>query len=72
MIILELFSGTKSISKIFEKYNHTVISVDLDNHFKPTHNVSILDFDYKQYKHFDYIHASPPCNEYSINQSSWY
>tara|TARA_R110000772_G_C13123491_1_gene422093 strand:+ start:83 stop:706 length:624 start_codon:yes stop_codon:yes gene_type:complete len=72
MIILELFSGTKSIGKIFEKEGHTVISVDIDNHFKPTHNVSIFDFDYKQYKHFDYIHASPPCNEYSINQSSWY
>tara|TARA_R110000822_G_C15098637_1_gene471598 strand:+ start:85 stop:720 length:636 start_codon:yes stop_codon:yes gene_type:complete len=72
MLILELFSGTKSIGKVFEKEGHQVISVDLDNYFNPTHNISILDFDYKQYKHFDYIHCSPPCNEYSVNQASFY
>tara|TARA_R110002096_G_C14454818_1_gene711839 strand:- start:50 stop:703 length:654 start_codon:yes stop_codon:yes gene_type:complete len=72
MIILELFSGTKSIGNVFEKENHTVISVDIDNHFKPTHNESIHDFDYKQYKHFDYIHASPPCKWFSGLQMTWY
>jgi len=69
MIILDLFSGTHSISKAFP--NATIISVDLDPHFNPTHNVSILEFDYKQYDHFDYIHASPPCTNYSVLQTCW-
>ena len=72
MRLLELFSGTHSIAKEFP--DAEVISVDLDNKFNPTHNVDILDFDYKQYpsNHFDYIHASPPCIIYSQNQVSWY
>jgi len=72
MLILELFSGTKSIGKVFEKEGHEVISVDIDNHFKPTHNVSIHDFDYKQYDYFDYIHASPPCRWFSGLQMCQY
>jgi len=72
MLILELFSGTKSIGKVFEKEGHKVISVDIDNYFKPTHNDSIHDFDYKQYDHFDYIHASPPCRWFSSLQMAQY
>jgi hypothetical protein len=63
MKILELFSGTHSIGKAFP--NDEVISVDTDPHFNPTHQISIFDFDYKQYSDFDYIHASPPCRWYS-------
>ena len=70
MKILELFSGTHSIAKAFP--DDEVISVDIDNHFKPTHNISIFDFDYKQYNHFDYIHASPPCLFYSTMNNCWY
>jgi len=72
MRLLELFSGTHSVAKVFS--NAEVVSVDLDNKFNPTHNVNILDFDYKQYPpgYFDYIHASPPCILYSQNQLSWY
>jgi len=74
MNILELFSGTHSIGKVFESKGHNVISVDLDNKFNPTHNVNILDFDYKQYPkdYFTYIHSSPPCILFSQNQVSWY
>jgi len=72
MLILELFSGTKSIGKVFEKEGHQVISVDIDSHFNPTHNISILDFDYKQYDRFDYIHASPPCRWFSSLQMAQY
>ena len=70
MKILELFSGTHSIGKAFP--NDEIISVDLDPHFKPTECCDILEFDYKKYDEFDYIHASPPCTEYSQNQVSFY
>ena len=72
MSILELFSGTKSIGKAFNEFE--VISVDLDNKFNPTHNVNILEWDYKQYPRdkFFYIHASPPCILYANPQVSWY
>lgn len=70
MKILELFSGTGSVGKAFP--NDEVISVDIDNRYKPTHLISIFDFDYKQYEHFDYIHASPPCQYFSVLQTSWY
>jgi len=74
MNLLELFSGTHSIGKIFKKNEYNVISVDLDNKFNPTHNVDILEFDYKQYPkdYFTYIHSSPPCILFSQNQISWY
>ena len=70
MKILELFSGTHSIGKAFPDAD--IISVDLDPHFKPTICCDILEFDYKKYDGFDYIHASPPCTEYSQNQVSFY
>ena len=72
MNILELFSGTHSIGKVFTGEN--IISVDLDPKFNPTHLVDILTFDYKQYPtdYFNYIHASPPCTEYSQVQVSFY
>ena len=70
MKILELFSGTHSIGKAFP--NDEIISVDLDPHFNPTECCDILEFDYKKYDEFDYIHASPPCTEYSQNQVSFY
>jgi hypothetical protein len=72
MNILELFSGTHSIGKVFAGEN--IISVDLDPKFNPTHLVDILTFDYKQYPadYFNYIHASPPCILYSQTQVSWY
>jgi len=74
MNVLELFSGTKSIGKVFEKNGCNVISVDLDSKFNPTHNVDILEFDYKQYPqdYFTYIHSSPPCVLFSQNQLAWY
>ena len=70
MKILELFSGTHSIGKAFP--NDEIISVDLDPHFTPTVCCDILEFDYKKYEGFDYIHASPPCTEYSQIQVSFY
>jgi|LakMenEpi03Aug12_release.lakeMendotaPanAssembly.Ray.scaffolds.fasta_scaffold07783_4 hypothetical protein len=74
MRILELFSGTGSVSKVCDELGYEVISVDISNkYYKPTFLMSIMDFDYKQYepKHFDIIWASPPCATFSTLQNCW-
>ena len=67
MRILELFSGTKSIGKAFERLSHDVVSVDLDRHFEQTLIVNVLILDYTEFEPgiFDFVHASPPCTQYS-------
>ncbi len=64
MKVLELFSGTGSVGKIFKERNHTVVSLDLKD---ADINCNILDWDYKKFNpgEFDYIHASPPCDTFS-------
>ena len=69
MRVLELFSGTKSIGKAFERLGHEVISVDLDPTFQPTILVDMLTWDYASEfapGTFQFIHASPPCTQYSV------
>jgi site-specific DNA-cytosine methylase len=70
MNCLELFSGTHSVGKVLERLGHKVVSLDLKG---ATINVDILKWDYKVYppNHFDYIHASPPCDTFSICRRSW-
>jgi len=64
MKLLELFSGTKSVGKVAQQFGFDVVSLDLKN---ADINCNILEWDYKQYPvgYFDFIHASPPCTEYS-------
>lgn len=74
MRVLELFSGTGSVSKVCEELGYEVISVDISDKFsKPTFKCSIMDFDYRQYEvgHFDIIWASPPCATFSHLQTCW-
>lgn len=69
MRTLELFSGTQSFSKYLkERYSADTITVDIISRFNPTHNVNILEWDYKIYPpyYFDIIWASPPCTQYSV------
>ena len=70
MKCLELFSGTHSVGKILKELGNEVISLDLKN---ADINTNILDWDYKVYppNHFDYIHASPPCDTFSICRKCW-
>jgi len=69
--LLELFAGTKSVSRaVSDKYD-SVVSVDILNKFKPTHVSDIMTWDYKKYapNHFRTIWASPPCTQYSKAKS---
>ena len=66
-MLLELCSGTKSVSKVAEKYMKT-LTVDICTKHQPDILVDILQWDYKVYppKTFKMIFASPPCTKYSI------
>ena len=57
MKLLELFAGTKSVSKVFEAAGWDCITLDLSEKHKPTILVNILEWDYTVYKPglFDYI-----------------
>ena len=66
--LLELFSGTGSVGRVFAEAGWEVVSVDLDPKCGATHCEDILTWDFMQYpsRHFDFVHASPPCTEYSV------
>jgi hypothetical protein len=67
MRLLELFSGTGSVSKAIGHLYDEIVSIDILEKFKPTEVADILKWDYKKYP-IDYFHtiwASPPCTEYS-------
>ena len=67
MRILDLFAGTKSISRSLEGLNHEIVTLDMDASTNPDICSDILSWDYKTFKphYFDLIWASCPCTEYS-------
>lgn len=67
MKLLELFSGTKSVSKAVGHLFEEVVSVDIEKKYEPTILTDILLWDYRVYPpgYFHSIWASPPCTEYS-------
>ena len=69
MKLLELFSGTGSVGAVAKKLHWDVTSLDLKN---ADINCDIMEWDYKQIPsgHYDMIHASPPCTEYSIAKTT--
>lgn len=74
MRVLELFSGTGSVTKVCNKLGYEVVSLDISDKFSvPTYKCSIMDFDYKKYEpgYFDIVWASPPCATFSHIQYCW-
>lgn len=77
MIILELFAGTRSVSKIFEKYGHKAYTVDWDrsfNNITAYEDISKLTvnkvLEICEGGRPDVIWASPDCTTYSISAIS--
>ena len=69
--LLELFSGTGSVGKIFKARGWEVVSIDSDPKVNPTIIADIGTFDYRMLGgSFDAIWCSPPCTQYSIATSN--
>ena len=64
---LELFKGTGSIGRAFEKLGWVVTSVDIDPRFSPTVIADLLTWDYTIFPrdHYNFVWASPVCTHYS-------
>ena len=72
MRILELFSGTCSLTNVAKNRGHEVISLDICPRHGPTICTDIMTWDYSSLDpdHFQYIHASCPCEVYSQARST--
>ena len=65
--VLDLFSGTGSVGKVFAENGYEVTSVDIERKYNPTWCGNVLEWNYKQYPrgYFNVIAAGVPCQEYS-------
>ena len=68
--VLDLYSGTGSITKAF--HEQEVTSLDLDPRFGPTICKDVFDWDYSALPSgtYDVIWASVPCEQYSLARSN--
>jgi site-specific DNA-cytosine methylase len=68
MRILDLFSGNKCVSSIFQEKGYEVITLDYIEKLQPTICIDILKWDYTIYppNYFDVIWASPDCTSWSL------
>ena len=58
--LLELFCGTKSVSKALGEQEFEVISLDIDPDFEPTICADFMDWDYTGVGAADYITRGSP------------
>ena len=69
--LLELFSGTGSIGRVFSANGWHVTSVDIEKKFNPTICKSVLDLTPEDIEgRVDLIWGSPPCTMYSIARTT--
>lgn len=70
MKLLELFCGTKSITKIFDKHGHDTYTVDFDESMNPDLCIDVEDLTaemiLEKFGRPDVIWASPDCTTYSV------
>jgi len=68
MKTLELFSGTKSFSKVAKEFGHKTLTVDFDQELMPDIVANILDFNIDMLDGYkpDIIWASPPCTQFTV------
>jgi hypothetical protein len=68
MKTIELFSGTKSFSKVAEKLEYDIFTVDNNCKLSPTLCIDILEIPIIIFKDFkwDILWASPPCTGFSV------
>ena len=64
MKVLELFCGTKSISKAFHRRGHHTLTVDNNPQHEPDVCCDVIDF-HPEFK-YDVVWASPPCTCFSV------
>ncbi len=64
MNTIELFSGTKSFSKVAEELGHGTLTVDNNPDLKPDIITDIISF--KPRGKFDIVWTSPPCTCFSV------
>lgn len=65
--LLELFSGTESISTVAKELGYKTFTSDFDEQFNSDYCIDIMDFDIKKVPFKpDIIWASPPCTTFSI------
>ena len=72
MIALELFSGTKSVSRVIRELGWSTVSLDIDPTHDPDLCLDIMDFDETSYSkdYFQFVWASPDCASYSCARSN--
>lgn len=66
--LLDLFSGTGSVGRVFAAHGYEVVSLDCEVTFAPTICVDILEWDYQSAfppGYFDVIACGVPCTEFS-------
>jgi len=70
MKLLELFCGTKSITKVFNARGHDAYTVDLEESMNPDLCINVMDLTaemiIEKFGRPDVIWASPPCTKFSV------